>query len=233
MADEKILIIEDESAILELLQMNLEMNGFSEILTASNGEIGLQIALAELPDLILLDLMLPGMDGLEVCRKLKAAPETTRIPVLMLTAKSEESDIVAGLEMGACDYVTKPFSNKILISRIRAQLRQNRAVPAQFQAFNFGELSISPVERKAFLNQELLILTYTEFEILLLFCRAPGKVFTRFQIISQIKGNDYPVTERSVDVQIVSLRRKLGAWGNEFIETVRGVGYRLKMEEQG
>ncbi len=276
MSREKILIVEDESAIRELIRMNLLMNGFEEVFMAEDGESGLESARKWKPDLILLDLMLPGMNGFEVCRKLMEDPETAGIPVVMLTAKSEEEDIVHGLEMGACDYVTKPFSNKILISRIRAHLRredslkdrlqipkngvavngENVGEPAakdgvpgrngnlndgwetesvsrdpQFVKLERGPLEIFTASRKVLMDGGEVILTFTEFEMLFLLCRKPGRVFTRTQIISHIKGNDYPVTERSVDVQILNLRRKLGEWGSRMIETVRGIGYRMKEVE--
>ncbi len=228
MSDEKILVIEDESAIRDLIQMNLHMNGFTNVEAMPDGETGLKKAQEWHPDLILLDLMLPGMDGLTVCRRLMEAQETAKIPIIMLTAKSEESDIVLGLEMGASDYVTKPFSNKILISRIRAQLRRNTepAESAPSRNIQRGMLTISPLERKVLLEKQPVELTYSEFEILLMLARHPGRVYTRWQIISQIKGDDYPVTERSVDVQILNLRRKLNDWGAN-IETVRGIGYRM------
>lgn len=228
MSDEKILVIEDESAIRDLIQMNLHMNGFTNVEAMPDGETGLKKAQEWLPDLILLDLMLPGMDGLTVCRRLMEAQETAKIPIIMLTAKSEESDIVLGLEMGASDYVTKPFSNKILISRIRAQLRRNAETTETAPSRNIqrGMLTIFPLERKVLLEKQPIELTYSEFEILLMLARHPGRVYTRWQIISQIKGDDYPVTERSVDVQILNLRRKLNEWGAN-IETVRGIGYRM------
>ncbi len=226
MSHEKILIIEDESAIRELIQMNLEMNGFSNVSAAADGETGLKKAQETIPDLILLDLMLPGIDGLMVCRKLMAKPETAKIPIIMLTAKSEESDIVLGLELGASDYITKPFSNKILISRVRAQLRRSME-PVQKKSVQCGALEIWPSERKVTLSGTTVDLTFSEFEILHMLARRPGRVYTRWQIIAQIKGDDYPVTERSIDVQILNLRRKLGDWGIN-IETVRGIGYRMK-----
>ncbi len=232
MNQERILVIEDENEIRELIQLNLELNGFSEVLAVADGETGLKIAESQTPALILLDVMLPGMDGYSVCRQLKANQKTASIPVIMLTAKDKEMDVVNGLELGACDYVTKPFSNKILISRIRAQLRNvGEKTTEKPHILKRGSLQINPIERKVVLNENAIVLTFSEFEILFLLCSHPGQVFTRSEIISQIKGRDYPVTERSVDVQIVSIRRKLKEWGNRSIETVRGVGYRLKIDE--
>ncbi|MCK9314750.1 MAG: response regulator transcription factor [Verrucomicrobia bacterium] len=225
MSKGKILIIEDEESIRDVIRFALENNGFTEIKTAPDGETGIQCAKTFLPHLILLDLMLPGMDGLTVCRQLKSDEQTASIPIIMLTAKSEESDIIVGLEMGANDYITKPFSNKVLIARIRAQLRQQNEQPGT-EEIHYEDLVIFPTQRQVLLNQKNVELTFTEFEILALFTRHPGRVYTRDQIISQIRGSDYPVTDRSIDVQIVNLRRKLGPWGNH-IQTVRGVGYRM------
>lgn len=226
MPNEKILIVEDEPAIRELIRLTLQSAGYPAAYEAADGETGLQLARSHHPDLILLDLMLPGIDGLTVCRKLKADEETRNIPVIMLTAKSEESDVVLGLEMGAGDYVTKPFSRKILIARIRAQLRDFSEQENSSEIRRSG-LVVNPDQHRVRLDDRELELTFSEFEILRLFVSHPGRVYTRSQIIARIKGVDYPVTERSIDVQIVNLRRKLGTWGVN-IETIRGVGYRLK-----
>ncbi len=226
MPNEKILIVEDEPAIRELIRLTLQSAGYPAAYEAADGETGLQLARNHHPDLILLDLMLPGIDGLTVCRKLKADEETRNIPVIMLTAKSEESDVVLGLEMGAGDYVTKPFSRKILIARIRAQLRDFSEQENSSEIRRSG-LVVNPDQHRVRLDDRELELTFSEFEILRLFVSHPGRVYTRSQIIARIKGVDYPVTERSIDVQIVNLRRKLGTWGVN-IETIRGVGYRLK-----
>ena len=225
MSSEKILIIEDEEPISELIKLTLESGGFSNIITAFDGETGLSAARNQLPDLILLDLMLPGMDGLSVCRKLKRDDATRNIPVIMLTARSEESDIVVGLELGASDYIVKPFSRNILIARIRAQLRKFTE-SGNAEEIRYGELVINRELRLVKLGEAHLELTFTEFEILALLAAHPGRVYTRNQIVSRIKGDDYPVTDRAIDVQIVNLRRKLGVFGAN-IETVRGVGYRM------
>ena len=229
MTNKTILIIDDEEPIRELLKLTLQSAGFDSILEASNGEDGLALATRYMPDLILLDLMLPGMDGLSVCRRLKSSPDTRMIPIIMLTAKSDESDIVVGLEMGANDYITKPFSRKVLTARIRAQFR---IVEQQDQSsvLLVAGLSINKDQRRVSISGESVSLTFSEFEILLLFAEHPGRVFTRGQIIRRIKGEDYPVTDRAVDVQIVNLRRKLGEWGAAHIETIRGIGYRLTQE---
>ena len=230
MANQTILIIDDEEPIRELLNLTLQSAGFNSILEASNGEDGLALANRYLPDLILLDLMLPGMDGLSVCRQLKTSPATQMIPIIMLTAKSDESDIVVGLEMGANDYITKPFSRKVLTARIRTQLRIAEQQELS-SVFSVSGLSINKEQRHVSILGENVALTFSEFELLVLLAAHPGRVFTRGQIIRQIKGEDYPVTDRAVDVQIVNLRRKLGEWGAAHIETIRGIGYRLTQGE--
>ncbi len=225
----KILIVEDEAPIRELVKLTLESAGFTSVAEAPDGESALLQVKQNPPDLILLDLMLPGMDGLEVCRRLKSGEEWKRIPVIMLTAKSEESDIVLGLELGAGDYITKPFSRKVLIARIRTQLRNTAKTPDTGEYFYNG-LAINPETRFAKLQETELTLTHGEFDLLFLFATHPGRVYTRNQIISGVKGDGYPVTARAVDVQILNLRRKLGVWGAN-IETIRGVGYRMKAED--
>ncbi len=227
MNKEKILIIEDEEAIQELIRYNLERDGYTKIRSCESGELGLRAVREFTPDLILLDLMLPGIDGLTVCRRLKADPVTASIPIIMLTARGEESDIVVGLEMGADDYLPKPFSPKVLVARIHAVLRRRQSVAeADEGTLRRGGLYMNRGTREARLGDMLLSLTYSEFEILYLLARRPGWVYTRNQIVNEVKGEDYPVTERAVDVQMVNLRRKLGDYGDA-IETVRGVGYRF------
>jgi two-component system, OmpR family, alkaline phosphatase synthesis response regulator PhoP len=222
-----ILVVDDEEDILELVRYNLSKEGY-QVQTVATGEAALVAARRELPDLVLLDLMLPGVDGLEVCRKLKADPKTAPAPIIMLTAKGEDADIVTGLELGADDYVTKPFSPRVLIARIRTVLRRGEAeVVDQEPIVKAHDIVIDSSRHEVSINGETLEMTPTEFNILRFLASRPGLVFTRGQIIDSVKGSDYPVTERSVDVQIVSLRRKLGAEG-KFIETVRGVGYRFK-----
>ena len=172
--------------------------------------------------------MLPSMDGLEVCRILRSDRQTCHVPIVMVTAKGEETDIVTGLELGADDYVTKPFSPKVLIARIRAVLRRKTKQPKDDQAaIRIEELLIHPGRHEVTIQGEPVALTLTEFEFLHLLARRPGWVYTRNQIVDAVRGDEYPVTERSVDVHIVGLRRKLGSYG-KYIETVRGVGYRFK-----
>jgi len=226
MAKNRILVVDDEEDILELVRYNLAKEGF-EIETVTTGEAALAKAQSARPELVILDLMLPGIDGLEVCRTLKNKPDTADIPVLMLTAKGEDADIVAGLELGADDYVTKPFSPRVLLARVRAVLRRGKKAPAEGEVIRIHDLVIDPSRFEVRVAKKAVALTATEFKFLQLLAARPGWVFTRNQIISQVKGEDYPVTDRAVDVQIVGLRKKLGAAGR-YIETVHGVGYRFK-----
>ncbi len=229
MSKEKILVVDDEEDILELVRFNLAREGY-HVTCVQNGEDALRQIRDSAPDLVVLDLMLPGIDGLEVARKLKSDPETSHIPIVMLTAKGEEADIVVGLEMGADDYVTKPFSPRVLAARIKAVLRRKREGQgtADQQTITVGELAIHPGRHELTIAGQPVRLTRSEFQILLCLARRPGWVFTRYQIVDAVHGEDYAVTERSVDVQIAGLRKKLGAYG-KYIETVRGVGYRFKL----
>lgn len=219
--------MDDEEDILELVRYNLEKDGYRVTCVAS-GEEALHAIREEFPDTIVLDLMLPGQDGLDVCRKLKSDSDTNSIPIVMLSAKGEDADIVTGLELGADDYVTKPFSPRVLLARIRAVLRRkSKESLTEDSVICVGDLTINPARHEVRVGTEPVTLTATEFSILQYLARRPGWVFTRDQIITAVKGDDYPVTERSVDVQIVGLRKKLRDSGN-LIETVRGVGYRFK-----
>ena len=230
MADNKILVVDDEEDILELVRYNLARDGY-RVVCAASGEQALSRAGSEPFDLIVLDLMLPGIDGLEVAKRLKNKPETRHIPIIMLTAKGEEADIVTGLELGADDYVTKPFSPRILIARVKAVLRRKVQEEVDDSSIiQIYELEIDPGKHKVLAKGLHVELTFTEFQILYLLARRPGWVFTRFKIVDSIRGDDYPVTDRSVDVQIVGLRKKLGPCG-KYIETVRGVGYRFRETE--
>ncbi len=227
MAQERILVVDDEEDIQELVRYNLARNGY-DVIAVGTGEDALSAARSNTPDLILLDLMLPGIDGLEVCNLLKHDQKTAHIPVIMLTARGEEADVVAGLELGADDYMTKPFSPRVLVARTRAVLRRRTEAPAEKTApIKRGDLLIHPGRHEVSVRGKPVPLTSTEFEILYMLARRPGWVFTRNQIIDSARGEEYPVTDRSVDVHIVGLRRKLGALG-KMIETVRGVGYRFR-----
>lgn len=226
MAREHILVVDDEADILELLQYNLAREGYS-VTTTTSGEEALKRAKEKVPHLIVLDLMLPGIDGLEVMKRLKEHDDLTCVPVVMLTAKGEESDVVAGLELGADDYIVKPFSPRILTARIRAVLRRRQqAGDEPPPKLTIHDLEIDTGRRQVMVQGQPVDLTYTEFQVLLYLANRPGWVYTRTQILDAIRGDDYPVTDRSVDVQIVGLRKKLGACGR-YIETVRGVGYRF------
>lgn len=229
MANNTILAVEDEEDLLELVSVNLLKEGY-QVTGATTGEEALRLARSLSPDLIILDLMLPGIDGLDVCRILKHDLAMRHIPIIMLTARGGESDIVAGLELGADDYVTKPFSPKVLMARVRAALRRQEAPAMSDSAtINIHNLIIDPGRHKVIADNQPVDLTFTEFRILHLLTRRPGWVFTRYQIVDLVRGEDYSVTERSVDVHIAALRKKLGSSG-AFLETVRGVGYRLREE---
>ncbi len=225
MSKANILVVDDEEDIRELVQLHLDREGY-RVLTCETGEQALAMARSKTPDLVVLDLMLPGMDGLEVCKRLKADSALQQIPVVMLTAKGEESDIVAGLELGADDYITKPFSGKVLVARVRRLLRKTVEAADEKGLVRVHDLVIDSARHEVTLHGEDISLTLTEFNILHTLARRPGQVFTRYQIVDAIHGDDYLVTDRAVDVQIVALRRKLGPSG-KLIETVRGVGYRL------
>jgi len=226
MSKATILVVDDEEDIQELVRLNLAREGY-DVLTCGTGEQALETARAKLPALIILDLMLPGIDGLEVCKRLKSEPKTKSIPVVMLTAKGEEVDIVTGLELGADDYITKPFSGKVLVARIRRILRRTVERSEETPMIRIHELTIDPARREVLVKNKPVELTFTEFNILYTLARRAGLVFTRYQIVDAIHGSDYLVTDRAVDVQIVSLRKKLSICG-KYIETVRGVGYRFK-----
>ena len=226
MSNESILVMEDEEDILELLKYNLGKEGY-RVTAVGSGEEGLQAMQAALPHLILLDLMLPGVDGLEVCRRLKHEARTRPVPIVMLTAKGEEADIVAGLELGADDYITKPFSPRVLLARVRAVLRRRVPIPAAADTpLKIHDLTIHPGRHEVLVQGQPVELTATEFRLLMMLARRPGWVFTRSQIVNEVHGEDYPVSDRAVDVQIVWLRKKLGPCG-KYIGTVRGVGYRF------
>jgi len=227
MGKEKLLVVDDEEDILELLRYNLNKEGF-RVTPAGTGEEALKKARSDSFDLIILDLMLPGIDGLEVTRKLKDDPKTRTMPIVMLTAKGEEPDVVTGLELGADDYITKPFSPRVLTARVRAVLRRKSSQTVEPNAVvQIHELEIHPGRRSVTADGRAVELTYTEFQVLYVLAKRPGWVFTRSQIVDSVRGDDYPVTDRSVDVQIVGLRKKLGSYG-KYIETVRGVGYRFR-----
>jgi len=234
----RVVIVEDEEDIINLVKYNMEREGYT-VDFAYTGFDGLQKIEAQHPDLVILDIMLEDIDGFTICRRLKSSARTKDIPVIMLTAKSEDVDIITGLEVGADDYITKPFSPRVLIARVRALLRRingkgsldtSEGLRSDERIVVHG-LTILPERYEVLYNNTVLPLSITEFKILYLLAKNPGRVFSRTEIISAIKGEDYPVTERSVDVQILGLRKKLGKYGEDIgkiVETIRGVGYKIK-----
>ena len=233
-----ILIVDDEEPIRQLIKYNLEREGF-KTLQACNAMKAVEKARSENIDLIILDLMLPDMSGLDVCRILKNDSKTVCIPIVMVTAKTEDADIVYGLELGAEDYITKPFSPKVLVARVKSVLRrmkqnqeecENQKNNLPKDEISCHDITVLPLSHKVYKNGKPLVLTASEFGLLHYMVQFPGQVFSRQKIISMLKGDDYPVTERAIDVLVLSLRRKLDAAGGiaDLIETLRGVGYRLK-----
>ena len=225
MSESTVLVIDDEKDLLELVRYNLEKEHLS-VIVASDGRSGLEIAQRHKPDLILLDLMMPGMNGLEVCQRLRGDTRTSRIPVLMLTAKAEESDKVVGLEMGGDDYVTKPFSVRELLARVRASLRRSSQPSDEGEVLRRGELAIDTARHDVTYAGKRVSLTATEFRILHFVASRRGRVLSRDDIIEGALGRDSAVIDRTIDVHVTSLRKKLGP-GGAMIETVRGFGYRL------
>ena len=219
----RVLVVEDEADIRELIRFHLERAGFL-VDVAEDGATALAAVRSRRPDLLLLDRMLPDMEGLEICRALKGDPATEGLAVVLVTARDRESDVITGLEQGADDYVTKPFSPRVLVSRVRAVLRRRSGDPAEAEVIRRGELVIDPARHRVLWREKSLELTVTEFRILHLLASRAGRVFSREQIVDAVHGADYPVTPRSVDVQIAGLRRKLGPAAAR-IRTVRGVGY--------
>lgn len=226
MAKDKILVVDDEKDIIELIRYNLEKEGL-KVITATSGEEAIRRSLNENPQLIVLDLMLPGIDGLEVCRILKRETKTSSIPIVMLTVKSDETDIVVGLELGADDYITKPFSPRILAARVKAILRRKEPKEEKAEIIKIGPLTINLAKYQVSLKNKPLSLTSTEFKILAFLAQNKGKVFTRDQLLDKAWKEESFVVDRTVDVHIRRLRQKLGS-ASYLIETIRGVGYKFK-----
>lgn len=226
MAKDKILVVDDEKDIIELIRYNLEKEGL-KVITATSGEEAIRRSLNENPQLIVLDLMLPGIDGLEVCRILKRETKTSSIPIVMLTVKSDETDIVVGLELGADDYITKPFSPRILAARVKAILRRKEPKEEKAEIIKIGPLTINLAKYQVSLKNKPLSLTSTEFKILAFLAQNKGKVFTRDQLLDKAWKEESFVVDRTVDVHIRRLRQKLGS-ASHLIETIRGVGYKFK-----
>ena len=221
---DKIVIIEDDPGIRTVLRLALKGAGFTDVIAEERSDKGLEIVLRERPALVILDLMLPGMDGLAVCREIRRTPAVAATPIVMLSAKSTEEDIVRGLELGADDYVTKPFSKAVLIARVRAALR--RPASTRGSAIAVSGLVLDEATRSATIGAAPLVLTRSEFDLLKTLVSHPGRVYSRSMILDAIQNEDKNVTDRTVDTLMVGLRRKLGAWAAH-VETIRGVGYRL------
>ena len=221
-----VLLIDDEKDILEMVRYNLEKEGFDAIL-ATSGQSGLDIATKHKPDLLILDLMMPGLDGVEVCKRLRANPSTNRIPIIMLTARAAETDRIVGLEIGADDYITKPFSPRELVARVKAVLRRTRPAEELPQLIRQGDIVIDLARHEVTCAGKPIVLTATEFRILQTLAGRPGRVFGRDEIIDSAIGDDNNVFDRTIDVHITSIRRKLGKQG-DVIETVRGFGYKFR-----
>ena len=226
MAKGTVLIIEDDRDIVEMVEYNLKEEGY-ETLSALNGEDGVELARRQQPDLIILDIMLPIMDGFEVCRTLRSNDVTAQIPIIILSAKSQETDKVVGLELGADDYVTKPFSPRELIARIRAILRRDREHRHTSKMQQRGDITVDSCRHKVTVSGEEISLTFMEFKLLEFLAKRPGVVFSRDQILDAVSGDEAVVCDRTVDAHVKSLRRRLGT-AKDYIETVRGAGYRFK-----
>lgn len=225
----KILLIEDEEDIAALIKLQAELSGY-KMLVETDGLNGFRAIEREIPELVILDIMLPGMNGLDVCRKIKNSAELKHIPIVLISAKSEELDVVLGLELGADDYVTKPFSPKVLFSRIKAVLRRRAEPETVPQIINFGPFTIDVDRYQVKKKDKPIPLTLSEFGILKRMVTHIGKVLTRNQLLDDLQNDDAFVVDRNIDVHIAALRKKLGP-GFDYIETVRGVGYRFKEEE--
>jgi two-component system phosphate regulon response regulator PhoB len=221
-----ILVIDDEKDLIELVRYNLEKDGF-DVIAATDGQSGLDVVKKHRPDLVVLDLMMPGIDGLQICKQLRADPRTGRIPVIMLTAKATEADRIVGLELGADDYITKPFSPREVVARVKAVLRRSNPAAEQRQEIRVGDLNIDLGGHEVSFKGQRVLLTATEFRILEFLAARPGRVFSRDEIIDAALGNETAVFDRTVDVHITAIRRKLGM-GAEYIETVRGFGYKFR-----
>lgn len=228
MPKQTILIIEDERSLIDVLSYNLTKEGF-EVVTASDGQEGLQKAQSLIPNLVILDLMLPVIDGLQVCQQLRADPRTRHIKIIMLTARSEEVDEIVGFNMGADDYVTKPFKIKPLIHRIKARLQPPVRETASKDIISLRNLEIDRVNHVVRIDNKEVALTLTEFKLLWTLARQPGRTFSRNELMDSSRGEDANALERTIDVHVRALRYKLGD-NAHIIETVRGIGYRLKPE---
>ena len=224
MASKRILVVEDDPSIRRVIVLALKSGGYTDVTETADGDAALEAAFRTRMDLVLLDLMLPGLDGISVCRRLRTNPETAEVAIVMLTARGAECDIVSGLGVGADDYVTKPFSMGELLARLRAALRKDER--RSEERLTLDGLLLDDGTHQVTLDGTEMKLTLTEYRILELLLRHPGRVFDRALIIDRISGGEKTVTERTIDVQMFGLRRKLGLWARH-LETIRGVGYRL------
>ncbi len=229
-----ILVVEDESDIREIISHNLGREGYS-VVGVDSAEKGFSELRRGPVDLVLLDMMLPGMDGFEALKRIRAEKSTAKLPVILVTARAEDADIVSGLELGADDYICKPFSPRVLVARVRARLRETGReegkLEGQGEILESNAIRLDPTRHEVSIGGAPVELSATEFSLLEFFMRNPGHVFSRSRLIDAVRGRDYPVTDRAVDVQILGLRKKMGDAG-ELIETVRGVGYRYREERR-
>ncbi|ATD57425.1 response regulator [Clostridium chauvoei] len=232
MAHEKVLVVDDEAHIVELISYNLINSGY-DVITASNGNDAVKMARENKPSLVLLDLMLPGIDGFDVCKVIKGDKELKNTSIIMLTAKGEELDKILGLELGADDYITKPFSIRELLARIKAVLRRVAPSKEELETFTYDNLSINFERREVYLASKKIDLTLKEFELLDILIRNRGKILTRDMLLDKIWGYEYIGETRTVDVHIRYLRKKieLDDKNPRFIETIRGVGYRFTLND--
>ncbi|MBK5200962.1 MAG: response regulator transcription factor [Spirochaetaceae bacterium] len=234
MNNNKILVVDDEEDIVELMTFQLENDGF-EVISANDGMEAVVKINKEKPTLVILDIMMPRMSGFDVVKLIRAKEEENHLPIIIVSAKSSEDDVVKGLDLGADDYVTKPFSLKVLSAKVKALIRrkEENSIEKKEVDTQIIELSLLMLNRNKYtctLDSNQIELTATEFELLFLMASEPGRVFTRNQLINDSKGSDYPVTQRSIDVQVVSLRKKLGEFGKNTIKTVWGIGYKVENE---
>ncbi|MCK8061303.1 MULTISPECIES: response regulator transcription factor [unclassified Fusibacter] len=228
MAKLEVVIIEDDEHIVELLKYNLEENGYS-VHYSTNGSEGLELVTNILPDVLLLDLMIPELDGFEVCKRLKQNEQTREVPIIMLTAKGSEMDKVLGLEIGADDYLTKPFSIRELLARVKAVLRRSvQATKNSSKQFKVGNLTVDIDKHEVSRNDEVFQLTYKEFELLKILLENRGRVLTRDELLDAVWGYEYYGETRTVDVHVRHLRKKIETESEKYIETIRGVGYKIK-----
>ena len=230
MARKQVLVVEDDPNIAELVLYNLEKNGY-DVVVADDGEKGLALARKARPDFVILDLMLPGIDGIEVCQSMRRDPNLADLPIIMLTARTGETDVVVGLTVGADDYIPKPFSPSVLVARIKALARRTRNRTESRPVIKYGSLSIDKAAHKVFVDGEDIYLTHTEFLLLLALAERPGRALSRSNLLDLAIGEDVFVIDRTIDVHVASLRKKLAACG-DMIETVRGVGYRFSESER-